>query len=404
MTNETPRQTLPLPRARLVLLLGALTAFAPAAIDMYLPAFPAIARELGVEIGEVEFTVPAFLLGMAAAQAFYGPLSDRVGRRGPLIAGALIFALAAVGCAMAHSIGALLGWRVMMALGGGAGLVVARAVVRDWFEVRDAAHLFAQLMLVMGAAPILAPLIGGQMLMLTGWRGIFGLLTGFGLLVAALVVFALPESLPPGRRAHGGLGAVLAGYGRMLTHRVFAGYTIAAACASGVLFSYITGASAVFTGYYGVSPQKFGFVFGLNSLAIIGASQLNRKLLRKYSLRTLLNAAYGLLAVTVVALAVAGATGWGGLPALMALLFVTLGAVGSIFPNVAALAMEPYAKTAGSASAVLGASQYVVGCTAGALVGWRHDGTAGPMTLTIAGCAIAGWVGLRWLTQEEKKI
>jgi DHA1 family bicyclomycin/chloramphenicol resistance-like MFS transporter len=398
---ETSHVTPPVPHGRLVLLLGGLTAFAPLAIDMYLPAFPAIARELRVEVGAVEFTVSIFLAGMAVAQAFYGPVADRIGRRAPLLAGALIFAVAAVGCARAQSIGALLAWRGVMALGGGAGLVVTRAVVRDWFEARDAARMFAQLMLVMGAAPILAPLLGGQLLQLTGWRGIFAVLTVFGVLCAAAVVFLLPESLPAGRRAHGGLGEVLRGYGRMLTHRRFVGHAAAAACASGVLFAYITGAAAVFIGQYGVSPQKFGLVFGLNSLAIIGASQLNRRLLRRHSLRALLGGAYAVLAVTVLLLAVAGATGWGGLPALMVLLFAALAAVGSIFPNIAALAMEPYPHAAGSASAVLGTAQYVIGGAAGALVGLRHDGTAAPMTATIAVCGLLGWLALRTLAAEE---
>ncbi len=391
-----------MPHGRLVLLLGALTAFAPLAIDMYLPAFPAIAHDLRVEVGAVEFTVSVFLAGMAVAQAFYGPVADRIGRRAPLFAGALLFALAAVGCARAQGIGALLAWRLVMALGGGAGLVVTRAVVRDWFEVSDAARMFAQLMLVMGAAPILAPLLGGQLLRLTGWRGIFVVLTVFGLLCAALVVFALPESLPPERRVYGGLGAVLRGYGRMLTHRRFVGYAAAAACASGVLFAYITGASAVFIGHYGMSPQKFALVFGLNSLAVIGAAQLNRILLLRHSLRTLLSRAYALLAVTVMLLALAGATGWGGLPALMVLLFVTLAAAGSIFPNIAALAMEPYAEAAGSASSVLGTAQYVLGGTAGALVGLRHDGTAGPMTATIAVSGLIGWLALRTLAPKDE--
>lgn len=385
----------------LVVLLGGLTGFAPLAIDMYLPAFPAIAAELGTRIGAVEFTVSIFLIGMAVGQACYGPLADRYGRRAPLLVGAVIYALAAIGCATAHSIGALLGWRLAMALGGSAGLVIARAVVRDRFPPAEVAKIFAQLMLVMGAAPILAPMLGAQLLKITGWRGIFAVLIAFAVACVAAVIFLLPESLPPEKRARGGFGAVLRRYGELLTDRHFLGYALAAGCVSGVLFAYITGAAAVFIERFGVTPQRFSLAFGANSLAIIGSAQLNRLLLRTRTLRQLLRRAYTVLVVTGALLAVVGATGWGGLPLLAVLLFATLGAVGSILPNVAALAMEPYGHAAGSASSLLGTTQYVIGGSAGALVGVLHNGTAVPMTLTIALAAAAGWIALHALARAE---
>ena len=380
---------------RVIFILGAVTAFAPVAIDMYLPAFPSIALDLQAEMGQVELTVSLFLAGMGVGQAMYGPLSDRWGRRAPLLFGGLLYALAAVGCALSHSIGMLLAGRLLMALGGAAGSVITRAVVRDWFDAEQSAHVFSTLMLVMGAAPILAPLLGGQLLLLTGWRGLFVLFATFGVACTVAVAAWLPESLPPARRTTGGLGEAVAGYGRLLRNGRFTAFMLAAGFASGLLFTYITGAAAVIMGIYGVPAQKFGFFFGANAVGLIAGSQVNRRLLKEYSSAQILRAVYHVTAAAGLLLLVQGLTGWGGLPALSVLLFVVLTTMGFIYPNISALTMAPHTNQAGSASALLGTSQYVIGCLAGGGVSLFHNGTAIPMTAMMAVNSVVGWVLVR---------
>ncbi|BBA68810.1 multidrug effflux MFS transporter [Geobacter sulfurreducens] len=377
--------------ARLVLILGALTAFSSMSIDMYLPAFPQIARDLGVPLGTVQLSISAFLFGSAAGQLVYGPLADRWGRRTPLLGGLALYVAAAFGCAAVHTGEGLLFWRVVMALGGGAGMVISRAVVRDLYDTAEAARMFSLLMLVMGAAPILAPIAGGQLLLITGWRGIFGFLGIFGILSLTAAAACLPESLPPERRSTRGVTEMAAIYGHLLRNRRYLRYAIALGCVAGVNFSYISGSPFVFIELNGVSPQQFGLFFGANAFGLIGASQVNRRLLRRFSAQRILNVAFTVNAAAALLLTVAGFTGVGGFPAQVALLFVCLCMTGFLYPNVTALAMAPFDKAAGSASALLGTIQYTLGASAGALVGMLHNGTAVPMTAVMAACGLLGW-------------
>ena len=382
-----------------VLILGVLTALAPLAIDMYLPALPQIARELGVEIGPVQLTLSVFMIGSAVGQAFYGPIADRWGRRGPLLVGMVVFSIAAVGCAGAQSLRSLLAWRLLMALGGSASMVIPRAVVRDLFAEKDSARVYSVLMLILGVSPILAPTFGGQMLGLTGWRGIFWALAGIGVACTAAVAWRLPESQSREKRVRGGIGIVFHTYARLLTDRCFLGTVLAAGFTLGALFAYLSASSFVFIELYALSPQQYALVFGFNAVGLIAASQLNHWLLRRWSLWQVISVAFLANAVAGGLLVGAAATGWGGMAAIIGLIFVSMSAAGIIFPNIAALAMAPHPEVAGSASALLGVFQFGLGAGSGALVGVFHNGTAMPMALGLAACALAGLVALRTMAR-----
>jgi DHA1 family bicyclomycin/chloramphenicol resistance-like MFS transporter len=379
---------------KLVLILGALTAFNSMSIDMYLPAFPQIARDLSVPLGTVQLSVSAFLFGSAIGQLLYGPLADRWGRKRPLMFGLGLYVVSTLGCALIRSGEGLLFWRVVMALGGGASIVISRAMVRDLYDTAEAARMFSLLMLVMGAAPILAPLAGGQLLLFTGWRGIFAFLSLFGFLSFWASLVWLPETLPMEKRIQHRFSDMVASYVRLLRNSRYRYYAIALGSVAGCNFSYIAGAPQLFIELHGISPQHFGIIFGLNACGLIGASQLNRKLLRHYSAEQILAVAFAVNVLGTLLLTLAAMTGIGGFPAQLVLLFICLCTTGLLYPNVTALALAPFATSAGSASALLGTIQYTMGATAGVFVGMFHNGTGLPMVMTMACCAIVGSIAV----------
>ncbi|HMO57405.1 MAG TPA: Bcr/CflA family multidrug efflux MFS transporter [Roseiflexaceae bacterium] len=392
--TSTPRQR---STAQLALILGALTAFGPLSIDMYLPGLPAIAADLGADAAAIQLTLSAFFIGMAAGQTLYGPLSDRIGRRAPLIVGCVFYTLATIACALAPTAESLVVLRFAQALGGCAGMVIARSVVRDLFDARESARMYSILMLVMGLAPITAPLIGGQLLTIFDWRAIFWILAVYGAMCVVLVAWLLPETLPAEHRSRAGVREVAGVYGRLLLDRHFLGYALAGGLAFAGMFAYISGSPFVLIELYGVSPQHYGWIFGLNALGLISASQVNRRLLLQYRSEVILSVALLLVAGAALVLVAAAASGFGGLIGLLIPLFVCISSVGLVGPNTAAVAMAPHGRAAGSASALLGTLQFVVGAIAGVLVGVTHNGTALPMAAVIAGCSIAALIAFQGL-------
>jgi DHA1 family bicyclomycin/chloramphenicol resistance-like MFS transporter len=385
---------------RLTIILGTLSAFGPLSIDMYLPGLPGIGREFGVETAAAQQSLSAFFIGLALGQAFYGPIADRVGRRLPLLFGCILYTIASLGCVFAPTIGSLIGLRFAQALGGCAGMVIARSVVRDLFDARESARIYSFLMLVMGLAPITAPLIGGQLLLFFGWRAIFVVLAAFGLLCAALVLFGLPETLPPERRSTAGLGQALAAYGSLIRDRQFMGFALAGGFISAGMFVYIAGSPFVLIELYGVAPEHYGWIFGANALGLIAASQLNRRLLQRYNGETIMRVAIGTIVISGLVLVAVAATGLGGLAGLLPPLFVCIAGYGLVVPNATAAAMALYGAMAGSASALLGTLQFSVGAMAGILVGVLHNGTALPMAGMIAACAIAALLAFQTMAMR----
>ena len=257
--------------------------------------------------------------------------------------------------------------------------------------------MYSLLMLILGVSPILAPTLGGQLLGWTGWRGIFWVLAGIGVFCTATIVWGMPESLLAANRSKGGVGLALRTYGKLIADRRFLGAALASGCTLGAIFAYLSGSSFVFIELFKLTPQQYALVFGFNALGLIAASQISRWLLNRYTPWQVLSVAFLVNAVAGIALVVAGATGMGGLPVIIGLLFLCLSCAGVIFPNIAAVAMAPFGEVAGSASALLGTVQFALGAVSGALVGVLHNGTLVPMTAGVAGCALAGWLIMRTL-------
>ncbi len=377
---------------QLGIILGALGALGPLAIDMYLPSFPTIASELGTEQSAVQITVAVYFVGLAIGQAFYGPITDRVGRKLPLHFGLILFIASSVGCALAGSIEVLIAFRFLQALGGCAEMVIARAVVRDRFDERESVRMLSLLMLVMGVAPILAPMIGGYLLAGFGWRSVFWVLAGFATLCLLATTLLLPESLPPERRNKHGLGTILRTYGTLLSDARFMVYVLSGSLIMAGMFAYIAASPFVFMDIYGVSPGHYGLFFGTNALGLILASQINGRLARRLHAGTILRVALTVAAGAGLLLLVTAATGTGGFAGILLPLFIFVASLGFILPNSTALAMAPHGRAAGSASALLGTIQFLAGAAAGALVGIFNDGTVLPMALVIAGCGVAAYL------------
>jgi DHA1 family bicyclomycin/chloramphenicol resistance-like MFS transporter len=376
---------------RLLLVLGPLSAFGPLSMDLYLPALPAMARDLHATDALAQLTMSACMVGLATGQLLAGALSDRFGRRRPVLAGVALFALLSLACAFAPSMPVLVGLRFLQGLAGSAGIVVARAVVRDLYEGAAAARVFSLLVLVLGAAPVLAPVLGGQLVRFAPWQGLFVALAVIGAAILVATALGLPETLPPQRRHAGGLAATVRAFGPVFSDRVFAGYVAVQSLSFAAMFTYIGQGSFVLQNGYGVSAQQYSAVFATNAVGIVLAGRVGATLVGRVSAARLVLAGIGLGVLAAVVMLVAVPAG--GLPVLLGALFLIVASTGLVGPNATALALARHGERAGTAAAVLGLCQFLVGALVAPLSS-IGGATEGAMAITIAAVLVAALVVL----------
>ena len=373
----------------LIGILGALAAFGPMSIDMYLPSLPTIVADFATTTSQVQLSLSAFLLGLAAAQFVHGSLSDRFGRKPPLICGIALYVAASMGCAAATNAEALILFRLLQGIGGAAGPVLARAIVRDLYDKDEGARVISLLFLVMGGAPLLAPLVGGQVLVLFGWRAVFWILAGFGLVCLALVTLGLRESLTADRRTSHNAVEMVAAYGKLFANPRFVGYALCGGCIFAGMFAYISGSPFVFIEVFGVPPEAYGLLFGLNVTALLLGAYLNSRVVTRLGVDPMLLYCATWAAVMSCGLALVATLDQGGLVAILVPLFLYMLTVGMIGANATAGGLAEFPKLAGSAAAMMGALQYAIGAVFGAAVGALHDDSALPMAGVIAVAGVA---------------
>ncbi|HED2414508.1 TPA: multidrug effflux MFS transporter [Raoultella planticola] len=359
-----------------ILILSGLMAFASLSTDIYLPAMPVMAAELQ---GDAELTITGFLIGFAVAQLIWGPIGDRLGRRTPLFIGMVLFIIGSVGCALSVSIDQIIFWRVFQALGACTGPMLARAMVRDLFARTRAAQMLSTLTIVMAIAPIIGPLLGGQLIGVTSWHAIFWLLAGIGLLML-LALRWLPETLPPERRQQGSPLKAFHHYGQLLRNRIFIRYTLSLTCYYVAAYAFITGSPDVYIRYFGVEPQHYGWLFAVNILGLMTMSLVNRRLVQRYALGDLLKVALVVASLAMVAMAFSVKLHHGGLVGIALCVFLFFSMNGVIAATSTAAALDEAGEFAGSASAFIGSLQYGSGIVSSLLLAGLHDGT--PWTMT----------------------
>jgi MFS transporter, DHA1 family, multidrug resistance protein len=375
------------PPAQTVVVLGGLTMFGPLSLDLYLPALPQLADDLNASASAAQLSITACLVGLAVGQLLAGPLSDRLGRKRPLIIGLVAYLLASIACALAPSATVLIVLRLIQGLGGAAGIVISRAIARDLYSGSALMIFFSRLLLIAGLAPVLAPILGGQLSLIMSWRGIFGVLAGFGAVLLLAGWFGLKETLPPERRIVGGFRRTVQGYNTLLHDRFFVGCALSSGLAGATMFAYIAGSTFVLQRIYGMSPQGFSFVFGGISLGLVAAAQIGARIALVWPLTRVLGLGLMINLFGATALLVTVIT---GLPmgVLIGALVVMVCAVGLIFPTANALAMADYPDLAGTASSLQGLSQFVFGAVAAPLVGIAGEHTAVPLGIVTTGVSL----------------
>ncbi len=369
--------------------LGVLMSFGPMGTDMYLPGMPAIGSDMHATQEQVQWTLSAFFLGFGVGQLLWGALGDRFGRRGPVATGILLYAVGCVGCSMTGDIGHLAVWRFVQALGACAGPVLVRAMIRDVFERDRAASALSMMMLVMGAAPIIAPLIGGQILVWANWRWIFGAQAVFGA-VALLALMTLPETLPRGTRTSLRPMVLVESYRKLLTNRAYLGYALGSSFIYAGMFAFISGSPFVYIDLFGVLPENYGYLFGINIVGMIILNTINSRIVLRFGSDRILRAGTALSAASGVLLTLVALEGWGGLWGLVGCLFLFMALTGLTNANAMAGAMQSFPQMAGTASALAGMLQFTSGAVSGWAVGLLANGTAVPMALVIGVSALVG--------------
>jgi DHA1 family bicyclomycin/chloramphenicol resistance-like MFS transporter len=374
----------------LVVVVGGLSVFGPLCIDMYLPGLPNISRDLHSSASEVQLTLTACMIGISLGQLLLGPVSDRLGRRPPLLAGLAAFVVSSVACGFAPNIYVLTGFRLIQGVGGAAGIVISRSIVRDLHSGVALVRFFSTLMLVTGLGPVLAPQIGSWALSFTTWRGVFLILAGFGMSLLVVAWWRVPETWPAQRRPSGPVSSALAPMVSIGRDRVFLGYALACGLGMGGMFAYIAGSSFVLQNVYGLSPQVYGIVFALNACGLIIGAQVNGRVVGRTGPSVLLTAGLVTMAVCGALLVLIVLSGGAGLAGVIASLFVAMFGWGFVGPNAVALALERYPQSAGAASAVLGSFQFLVASVAAPLAGVGGTADALPMAVLILALPAAG--------------
>lgn len=373
---------------RLTLILSTMTAFGPFATDMYLASFPSMARDLGTTLTRVQITLSIFFVGLALGQLIYGPLVDRYGRRRPLLAGITVFTLASVGCVFVRDVDTLITLRLIQSLGGCAGMIIGRTIIRDLYNEGEAARVLSLMMAVLSFGPVIAPLLGGLLLLVAGWRVMFVVLTLLGLLCFTLTASWLPETLPPEQRSRQPLSAVFITFGRLLVRREFIVPALAGSVPLSCMFAFITGSPYVFMQLHGVNEQQYGLLFGVVACAILIAAQVNRIALRHWSPRQVLP--WGLRVNLLASISLLLVAGSAHLWVLMIPLWLCIATMPMIAANSAAIAMAASGREAGSASSMYGLMQFGFASVASSAVSALHNGSAYPMAIVILSAGILG--------------
>ncbi|MET0520283.1 MAG: multidrug effflux MFS transporter [Burkholderiaceae bacterium] len=382
---------------KIALVLGLLSAVGPFAIDMYLPALPAIGRSLGAGSADVQMSLTAFFLSLGLGQLLYGPVSDMVGRKPPLYFGLGLFAATSIGCALATDIHTLIGLRLLQGLGAAAGMVIPRAVVRDLHTGTDAARLMSLLMLVFSVSPILAPLAGSLVIAASGWRGVFWAVTVAALAGIAMMASLLGETRPAADRVESSLGSALRGYALLLRDRHFMGLVFIGSFAIGGFFIYLANSPFVMIGHYGLTPTQYSLAFALNAASFIGSSQLAGRLGERFGMVPVVKAAACACAAAVLALLAYFLLGGEQLAVLIVGYLIASAFMGLVIPMTSVLALDEHGEIAGTASALLGTVQMLTGAVLMAVSGPYIQGRPLPMVAGMAGGAVFALI-LTWLT------